>query len=236
MSKPVNLADFHFDQIKSGQILKSWIQSAGVSYAYVSKETGITADTLNNCLRGAVQDLRIERVYKIGLVTGHTVSEYIAEMMADESVDFSAQIADVYGAPPQAAETETPPVSMHDIEAYSKRMHDEENERLDRFKSIYGAMIDQLREQIAQLKESREIMKAQYLAQIDEMKLQHAETIARADKEIKRLERANRWKNIALTIETVFIVGISMIDLANTNVGWYRGLTNYPSGKIGMKG
>lgn len=251
MNKPQSLADFHFDPAKSGKILKSWIQNAGVSYAYVSKETGITQDTLNNCLRGLVQDLRIERVFKIGLVTGHTVQEYITEMLKEEEIDFADQVNELNAQPIVAAVVEVPqpadvPIKPEakplpvDFEAYAQRLHLEQNEILDRFKLVYGAYIEQL-------KEGREIMKAQYERQIEalerkhqeyaeELKKAHADTLARADEEIKRLRKSNRWKSIALTAETVLVVGVCMYDLANHNVGWYRGLLPTPSSKLGLKG
>lgn len=257
MDKLQNLADFHFEPAKSGKILKKWIQDAGVSYAYVSKETGITPDTLNNCMRGLVQDLRIERVFKIGLVTGHTVDEYVFEMMKDEEIDFVDQVAEVYTAEKSAPVIETKPAPAsapahkepHAVafEEISQRLHAEQNEILDRFKNVYTAYVEQLKDQIRQLKESREIMKQQYEKQLDAMDRQHREhdteiekahraTLERADAENVRLRKNNRWKTIALTCETVLIVGVCMIDLANQNIGWFRGLLNSPTGHINLKG
>lgn len=256
MNKPQNLADFHFDPAKSGKILKEWIQNAGVSYAYVSKETGITPDTLNNCLRGLVQDLRIERVFKIGLVTGHTVQEYIEKMLQDEEITFSEQVNEVYNSAesPIVIKTEPAPAPVKEAapaktmsEKEYDRFHAEQNEILDRFKAVYSAYVDQLKDQIAQLKESREIMKHQYEKQLETMERQHRvhneemervyqANIIRADEQIVRLRKSNRWKSIALFAETAAVVGICMIDLANQNIGWYRGLINIPAGKIGMKG
>lgn len=250
MDKLQNLADFHFEPAKSGKILKKWIQDAGVSYAYVSKETGITPDTLNNCTRGLVQDLRIERVFKIGLVTGHTVDEYIFETMKDEEIDFVDQIAEVYTADNSAPviETKPAPVSQPEhkethaaaFEEISLRLHAEQNEILNRFKNVYTAYVEQL-------KESREIMKQQYEKQLDTMERQHREhyaeiekahraNIDRADAENVRLRKSNRWKTIALTCETVLIVGVCMFDLANHNIGWFRSLINSPASKISLKG
>lgn len=257
MDKLQNLADFHFEPAKSGKILKKWIQDAGVSYAYVSKETGITPDTLNNCMRGLVQDLRIERVFKIGLVTGHTVDEYVFEMMKDEEIDFVDQIAEVYTAEKSAPVIETKPApasapahkETHSaaFEEISQRLHAEQNEILDRFKNVYTAYVEQLKDQIRQLKESREIMKHQYEKQLDTMERQHREhdaeiekahraNIDRADAENVRLRKSNRWKTIALTCETALIVGVCMFDLANHNIGWFRGLINSPASKISLKG
>lgn len=87
-----NLQNFHFDPVKSGQILNNWAKQAGVSIKTLGDETGYTYDTTNNSLHGKIKDLSLERVFKFAVRTGHSVCEYIRLMLQDEDIDFADQI------------------------------------------------------------------------------------------------------------------------------------------------
>lgn len=102
---------------------------------------------------------------------------------------------------------------------------------LDRFKRIYDVTIGQLRDQVQQLKDSREIMRQQYLQQLEAMERQHvvhntsmethhAEAMQRADREIERLQKQNARLRTALIIETSAIGLLFFIDALVGDRGW----------------
>ncbi len=86
------LKTFHFSPEKSGQILKSWAKSAGLSYQRLADDTNYSYDTINNSLSGKIKDLSLERVFKISTRTGHSVCEYLRLMLQDEDIDFADDI------------------------------------------------------------------------------------------------------------------------------------------------
>ena len=79
---------FHFDKEKSGNLLKKWLKNAGLSQHHAADLVGIHQDTLFNCISGRVQDIKFEIIFKIALITGHTVDDYIREMLDGEDVSF----------------------------------------------------------------------------------------------------------------------------------------------------
>ena len=245
-----NLQNYHLDPKKSGMILKTWIKDAGYSYSDVAEETGFSLDTINNSLAGKVADPRLERVFKIAVLTGHSVCEYLQLMLEDEDIDFADRVhvlradEDMHLRPLATAPQVSHASSEHNLSEA------EMNSILDRFRRVYESVINQLRDQIAQIKESRQIMKEQYEQQLQKMEEQHRihdETLAETHREAMgllreendRLRRANRWKTIALSVETVAVVALTLIDAFNTDIGWYRGLVQhlYPEGKhFSLKG
>ena len=188
MSKPKTLHDFHFDPQKSGIILKNWIKEKNLSYSFVSEATGISLDTLNNSINGKVMDLRIERVFKIATLTGHSVCEYLRLMLDDENIDFADNIKlllDSTSLPVRYVDT-LPQVDTDedialqhraataaDFDLYAQHMHAEHAEILDRFKNVYANQFAQLNAQIEQLRDSRDRMQEQYKAQLALMEEQH---------------------------------------------------------------
>lgn len=239
-----NLKNYHLDQKKSGMILKAWIKDAGYSYSDVAEETGFSLDTINNSLSGKVSDPRLERVFKIAVITGHSVCEYLQLMLEDEDIDFADRVHVLRSDEDMHLRTiDTAPQASHASPEHNISQ-DEMNSILDRFKRVYESVINQLRDQIAQLKESRKIMKEQYEQQLQKMEEQqrmHDESLAESHREAMgllreendRLRRANRWKTIALSVETAAIVALMLVDSFNTDIGWYRGVVKYlyPEGK-----
>lgn len=85
---PQNLVSFHFDPRKSGQIIKQLCKERGVSQASLAAQTGMSYDTITNCIGGKVQDLRFERVFKFCVVLGIPMEAYLLLMLKDEDIDF----------------------------------------------------------------------------------------------------------------------------------------------------
>ena len=94
---------FHFDKEKSGNLLKKWLKECGLSQHHAADLTGIHQDTLFNCLSGRVQDIKFETVFKIALITGHTVDDYIREMLEGLDVPFYCRVVQDPPAPDPAA-------------------------------------------------------------------------------------------------------------------------------------
>lgn len=87
-----SLITFRFDPEKSGSVLKRFTRDAGLSYQKLADSIGYSYDTINNSLGGKIKDLSLERVFKICTITGHSVCEYLREMLKDEDIDFAEQI------------------------------------------------------------------------------------------------------------------------------------------------
>lgn len=87
-----SLITFRFDPEKSGSVLKHFAKDAGISYQKLADSIGYSYDTINNSLGGKIKELSLERVFKICTVTGHSVCEYLREMLKDEDIDFADQI------------------------------------------------------------------------------------------------------------------------------------------------
>lgn len=87
-----SLIAFRFDPEKSGSVLKRFAKDAGMSYQKLADSTGYSYDTINNSLSGKIKELSLERVFKICTITGHSVCEYLREMLKDEDIDFADKI------------------------------------------------------------------------------------------------------------------------------------------------
>lgn len=90
--KPLTIVDFRFDPVRSGKILSKWIADSGKTRDEVATETGISTHTVSNMVYAKVCDLKLEFVFKIAVVTGHSVCEYIALMLKEEDIDFADRI------------------------------------------------------------------------------------------------------------------------------------------------
>jgi len=226
-SKPQTLAEFHFDKEKSGEILRRWVDESGYTRNEIAEKVGMSVHTLNNSLYGKVQDLSVDRTFKIAVATGHSVCEYIRLMLQDENIDFAESIH-VLRDVDMTLVKYTEAVSQHTPVPPADPPSDA---MLDRFKRIYDVTIGQLRDQVQQLKDSREIMRQQYQQQLETMERQHvvhntsmethhAEAMQRADREIERLQKQNARLRTALIIETSAIGLLFFVDALVGDRGW----------------
>lgn len=244
-NKPQTLAEFHFDKEKSGEILRRWVDDSGYTRNQIAEKIGMPVHTLNNSLYGKVQDLSVDRTFKIAVVTGHSVCEYIRLMLQDENIDFAEDIhvlRDVEMTLVKYTEASGQHTPVPPAEPLSDAM-------LDRFKRVYDVTIGQLRDQVQQLKDSREIMRQQYQQQLETMERQHvihntamethhAEAMQRADKEIERLQTQNARLRTALIIETSAIGLLFFVDALVGDRGWIlRSILNLGNiGEFSLRG
>lgn len=226
-NKPQTLAEFHFDKEKSGDILRRWVDESGLTRNEIAEKVGMSVHTLNNSLYGKVQDLSIDRTFKISVATGHSVCEYIRLMLKDENIDFADQIHVLRDVDMTLVKY----TEAHGQHVPAKPSEPPTDDMLDRFRRVYDTVIAQLRDQVQQLKDSREIMRQQYQQQLETMERQHvihntaiethhAEAMQRADREIDRLQKQNGRLRIALIIETSAIGLLFFVDALVGNRGW----------------
>lgn len=86
-----DLIHFHFNPVKTGQIIKQLCNDRGMSMASLAKKTGITYDTMDNIFRGRV-DVKFEQLFKVCCVLGLPIEALLLTMLKDEDVDFRDQI------------------------------------------------------------------------------------------------------------------------------------------------
>lgn len=86
------LRDFHFNPVKLGQIIKQLCAEKEIKPSYICKCTGITRDTYDNIIRGAVHDVKFEQLFKICCVLELPVAVIETLMIRDEDIDFADQI------------------------------------------------------------------------------------------------------------------------------------------------
>lgn len=223
------LLEYHFDPKKSGEILKRWVKDAGMSYAEVADQTGYSQDTINNSLSGKIKELSLERVFKIAVLTGHSVCEYLREMLDGADIAFADRIHVLTDKPLHMVKyTDTIAPSLPAV----LPEHHTDDATLDRFRRIHGDYAAAIREQTKQQldtmerqhREHNSTVEKLHAAHLDDLYKNHAEVVAKLELENKRLRKRNIFLTIALALETIAVIGITMYDMLNRNVGWFRGL------------
>lgn len=83
-----SLVQFHFNPIKFGQIIRTTAKEKGVSQASMAARTGLSYDTIGNIYGGKVQKIPFEYVFKICVVLGISIEIVMMLMLKDEDIDF----------------------------------------------------------------------------------------------------------------------------------------------------
>lgn len=201
--KPLSLKEFHFDRTKSGEVLHSWVKNCPKPRKEIIAETGLSEDAFSNCIYGRSQDLYIDRAFKIAVATGHTLSEYIARALPPpDEIDFADRIrmphveeltatyAEIFASYADTALQTTDVVQNVDIPSgFYKKITEEHNHQLDRFRNVYATLVESMKQQIEDLRADRDEMRRQFDEHLRQMERLYAENIARADDQIFRLRR-----------------------------------------------
>ena len=87
-----DLAHYHFNPIKTGQIFKRLRMDKGMSLASAARRSGLTHDTIDNLERGRVQDVKFEILFKLCCVYAQPVEVVMLLMLKDDDVDFIDQV------------------------------------------------------------------------------------------------------------------------------------------------
>lgn len=220
MSAKKSLQAYQIDPSKSAAIFKQWARDAGMSYNRVASETGYSYDTINNIMAGRISDIGLERVLKIAVCTGHTVGEFLLEVMDGEDIDFADKI-------PMMAEYRAMTATAVDGESMPPQP---DNALLDRFKAIYLRMIEQISGQYEREKASAlEAFRATIAAKDD--------VILRQDRQIRGLNIKAGILTSALVLETGFLAVMLAFDVLNPSRGWIiRSMFNIGGAADAMKG
>lgn len=220
MSAKKSLQAYQIDPSKSAAIFKRWARDAGMSYNRVASETGYSYDTINNIMAGRISDIGLERVLKIAVCTGHTVGEFLLDVMDGEDIDFADKI-------PMMAEYRAMTAAAVDGESMPPKP---DNALLDRFKAIYLRMIEQISGQYEREKASAlEAFRATIAAKDD--------VILRQDRQIRGLNIKAGILTAALVLETGFIAVMLAFDVLNPSRGWIiRSMFNLGGAADAMKG
>lgn len=232
---------YHFDQKKAGEILKKWVKDSGLSYSDVAEQTGYTMDTINNSLSGKIKEPSLERVFKIAVLTGHSVCEFLRLMLEGEKLDFADRIHVLTDKPLHMVKytdtlPEKAPAPVH-------TEHHTDDATLDRFRRVHGDYAAAIRDQTKQQLETMErqhrahndAMEKYHAEVVDALEKSHQEVVTQLERENKRLRRRSIYLTIALAVETVAVLAISIYDILNLDVGWYRGIL-FPGGNSGIPG
>lgn len=236
-----SIQSYHFDQKKVGELLKKWVRESGLSYSEVAEQTGYSLDTINNSLSGKIKEPSLERVFKIAVLTGHSVCEFLRLMLEGDEIDFADRIHVLTDKPLHMVKyTDTLPAKAP---ATVPAEHHTDDATLDRFRRVHGDYAAAIREQT---KQQLETMERQHRAHNDAMEKyhdevvkalekSHTEVVTQLERENKRLRRRSTWLTIALVVETLAVMAISIYDIINLDVGWYRGFL-FPDGNSGIPG
>lgn len=87
-----SLQNYQINTQRSGEILRRWLAEKHISQASAAQRMGITEDTLAGCLRGNVKQPSLTYVFKLCIMTGHTMEEYLHLVLADDPIEFAADI------------------------------------------------------------------------------------------------------------------------------------------------
>lgn len=190
----VDLAAFQFNAARSGEILKRWLADARLSVAAAAEQIGVTYDTLNNCLRGAVKAPALTVVFKICVLTNHTIDEYLSLMLDGTGIDVG------YNAPhdaPAPAPTQDHPIDQAAVARYI--------EHLD-----------------AQTAAQVRFVAEHYDAEITHIEAAHQQTISHMEQDISKLERRCNRLMATLVAENICFAAVLVYDLFSHDAGWFQ--------------
>lgn len=201
--KPASIKDFHIDRGRSGDILHGWVKAFPKPRKEIIADTGLSEDTFNGCIYGRSNEVSLERVLKIALVTGHSLAEYLALVMPpSDEIDFADRIkfpndpdtaatyAEIFAQNAERFAQEPPTAHSIDVpfEMYS-HIVEEHRRQIDQLQAVYAIIIDALQKQIEDLRADRDAIRQQHINDMQQLTTLHAENMKRADDQIYRLRR-----------------------------------------------
>lgn len=239
-----SLTSFSFDKVKAGQILRRYLDNADISQRQAAPLLGMTDDMLSNVLRGQNKEISFERVFKICILSGHSMCEFLTDMMDGEDVDFADRIHAFCANPADSAapsvihgvavrkteviaqkteiiEEAANPLFKSlgpDVLAFLRADRQEQSERTNLIHDTYTRML------VEQYEQRITAMQAEEERRLTDQKEKYAAVTDYLKKENKRLQKLCTRLAIALGIETAAVLGLFAYDSLNHNVGWFRSL------------
>lgn len=234
----VSLLSFAFDKAKSGEILSEWLAAAGYNnHSQTARLVGMTDDMLYNVLSGRNKEISLDRVFKLCTLTGHTVDEFVNQLLNGMDTDFPIPVSVYITDPPRTAET-SPQITGKTVNMESIGMLPSEfnhyvehldlhNEKmLDRFKIVHENARQQMAEQyhasLQRYEQQITIINQEHEKSVSEIKSSYEKTISLLTSQNKRLRRTS-WIIFALfLLETLGILGVFVYDSLHPDVGFIR--------------
>ena len=230
------ITTFNFDRAKAGKVMKQFIADSEYSQSQVAQMAGITDDMMSNVLAGRNKDIGFERVFKICVITGHSICEFIRLMLENEDVDFFTKDGCVICHPQkmevipqitaQNVKMEEQGFSGEAFNRYVERSEKLSENNLERFRRIHEEnrreAAEQYKASIARYEHQIQIINQEHKTAVDEMKASHAETVSLLKAQNKRL-RCTAWIMFGLFMaETLAILGLFAYDAIHPDRGWLQ--------------
>ena len=206
-----------------GKVIKAMYKLSGKTLVQLSDETGLTVDTLNNLFYARLQKPGFFGVETLVEATGYTIQDLLDFMKIAETLPEDADITEeftkfLFSAKEKAALVDSTksfvkPADEEDENLfYHKRiqeMNEEHERQLDRFRATHLHYVDELharyQEQILQMQQSTQQLKAHYDHSVGEIKKSHQRELESAHGQIKNLQRI--VKSLVVALVALAIVG-----------------------------
>lgn len=232
------ITTFNFSLAKAGKIMKQFIEDSEYSQSQVAQMANMTDDMMYNVLAGRNREIGFERVFKICVITGHSICEFIRLMLEDEDVDFFTKDGCVICHPQK---TEAAPqitgtnvkydghgMDSKEFNHYVEHMDKQNADVLERFKKLHEGnrdlMAEQYKQSIKRYENQIQIINEEHKNDMEAVKAAHAETVGILKEQNKRLRRTS-WILFGLfLLETIGVIALFMYDAMHPDIGWLRGL------------
>ena len=230
------ITTYNFDRAKAGKIMKQFISDSAYNQSQVAQMASMTDDMMSNVLAGRNKEIGFERVFKICVITGHSICEFIRLMLEDEDVDFYTKEGCVICYPqktdvvPQITGTNVKydghGMDPKEFNHYVEHMDKQNAEVLERFKNLHEGnrtlMAEQYRQSIKRYEDQIKIITEEHKDDMKAIKDAHAETVGILTEQNKRLRRT-AWIMFGLFMaETLAILGLFAYDAMNPDRGWLQ--------------
>lgn len=168
----LSLQSYDINPTISGKVLTHMLDSRGLSLVQASKDCGIPYDAFRKCLKGEVQTVSLDRILKVCYVTEYTIYDYFRFYYEIEQTHIFDNVVYLCGS--SACPKQEPAKIADDISEKSSghlcpnadhvRQHIDELQQgyLDKLSKQYESTVQQLRDQIQQFKDSRQMVKEQH--------------------------------------------------------------------------
>lgn len=234
------ITTFNFSLAKAGKIMKQFIEDSEYSQSQVAQMANMTDDMMYNVLAGRNREIGFERVFKICVITGHSICEFIRLMLEDEDVDFFDKNGCVICHPQNtvvASQITAQNVKMEEQgfsgDAFNRYVEHSEKlseSNMERFRRIHEEnrreAAEQYKASITRYENQIQIINQEHKTAVDEMKASHAETVSLLTEQNKRLRRT-AWIMFGLfMVETLSILGLFAYDAIHPDRGWLQYVTS----------
>lgn len=86
------LEQYHINPIKLGLVLQQYSKEKGITKAALSRQTGISRDTITHIFNGDTQEVSFEKLMKICVVIGISLGMLVAVVTKDDDIGFRDRI------------------------------------------------------------------------------------------------------------------------------------------------